>query len=370
MTASTEQTQPSLGAALDAAGGRPAGFDYLRLGLALSVVLVHSFTASVAPSDEARLWAHPLWGSAAMALLPMFFALSGFLVAGSMARTPSVGRFLGLRALRIYPALAVEVLLTALILGPFFTTLPFDAYLSDPGFARYLVNVTGHVTITLPGVFETNPRPFEANAQLWTVPFELYCYIALALLMLCGAARDPRVLFWGAALVFALVLLRIGARTDWRFPDYRAPVAGWMLVVSFLLGVGLYQLRHAVPAGRWAILAAGVATLAIFAWCPGGRILGCLPASYLAVALGTCNPARGWVVAGADYSYGIFLYHFAILQAVIALTGGGLGWPALFVLWLGPTALCAALSWHLVERPILSRKSAILTWRPRWRLRA
>ena len=39
----------------------------------------------------------------------MFFALSGFLVAGSYFRTKSIGQFVMLRVLRIAPALAVDV---------------------------------------------------------------------------------------------------------------------------------------------------------------------------------------------------------------------------------------------------------------------
>ena len=47
-------------------------------------------------------------------ILPMFFALSGFLVAGSLERT-RVHQFVVLRALRLVPALAVEVTLSALL---------------------------------------------------------------------------------------------------------------------------------------------------------------------------------------------------------------------------------------------------------------
>ncbi|MGY0575795.1 hypothetical protein ACTGJ9_036125 [Bradyrhizobium sp. RDM12] len=42
--------------------------------------------------------------------------MSGFLVAGSLDRSNTLIMFLGLRAFRIVPALAVEVFLSALIL--------------------------------------------------------------------------------------------------------------------------------------------------------------------------------------------------------------------------------------------------------------
>jgi peptidoglycan/LPS O-acetylase OafA/YrhL len=57
----------------------------------------------------------------------MFFALSGFLVAGSPERSKTLLTFLGLRAIRIYPALGVEVVLSALLIGTAVTTLPLPA---------------------------------------------------------------------------------------------------------------------------------------------------------------------------------------------------------------------------------------------------
>ena len=51
----------------------------------------------------------------------MFFALSGFLVTGSALRTGRLVPFLGLRVLRLLPALFVEVTLSAIILGGIFT---------------------------------------------------------------------------------------------------------------------------------------------------------------------------------------------------------------------------------------------------------
>lgn len=107
-----------------------------------------------------------------------------------MDRTRTVAKFLGLRAIRIYPALVVDILFAALIVGPLVTKLSLAAYFTDPGFADYLWNVTGHdIVFYLPGAFAEN-RQIYANRQLWTVPFELLCYISLggmmALAISCG----------------------------------------------------------------------------------------------------------------------------------------------------------------------------------------
>jgi peptidoglycan/LPS O-acetylase OafA/YrhL len=111
-------------------GGRPTGFDYLRLALAVLIVCSHSVVMSYGLEVQTVVTSAP-WRPLTAVLLPAFFALSGFLVAGSLERSRTIGMFVGLRALRIYPALAVESLVAALILGPLLTTRSLGTYFSD-----------------------------------------------------------------------------------------------------------------------------------------------------------------------------------------------------------------------------------------------
>lgn len=178
----------SLDERLRATNGRPSGFDYLRLGLAISVVLDHSVVMTYASGDT-DLYASPL-RPFLRAVVPMFFALSGFLVAGSLERSKTLLTFLGLRVIRIYPALAAEVLLSAFLIGSAVTTLPFADYFRDPLFLSYLLNVFGDIHYFLPGVFANNPRPDVVNMQLWTVPFELLCYVTLTALVVAGGGAE------------------------------------------------------------------------------------------------------------------------------------------------------------------------------------
>ena len=98
------------------------GFDYLRVGLALAVLCFHViYVSNHALSGWLwRSWFAPFY----LGVLPAFFVLSGFLVSGSLFRN-SVPQFLSLRALRIFPALAVEITLSALVLG-LLVTAPAD----------------------------------------------------------------------------------------------------------------------------------------------------------------------------------------------------------------------------------------------------
>ena len=114
------------------AGPAPTGFDYLRIGLATAVLVWHSIILSTGstPLDRA-LWSGPFRFLPA-AILPMFFALSGFLVSASLERT-RLHQFLTLRVLRIIPALAVVVVLSALILGSYLHNPAVAAVSHKPG---------------------------------------------------------------------------------------------------------------------------------------------------------------------------------------------------------------------------------------------
>jgi peptidoglycan/LPS O-acetylase OafA/YrhL len=57
-----------------------------------------------------------------------------------------------------------------------------------------------------------------------------------------------------------------------------------------------------------------------------------------------------------DYSYGVYIYAFPV-QQIIALVGDGrIGIFVFVVLSAIGTVACAALSWHLVERPAMALK--------------
>jgi len=351
MTAAPKGFPPlTLSDAMRASDGRSTGFDYLRVGLALSVVCSHSVVTSYGTDLQSQFLAGP-WRSLVGVILPMFFALSGFLVAGSLQRN-TLPTFLGLRVLRIMPALAVEIGLSALLLGPLLTRLPIAEYFADTRFFSYFLNITGDIHYFLPGVFDTNPFPFYVNAQLWTVPFELECYVLLAITGIVGIYRNP------GLLVFATIVLHfawaghaiLAGHTD---GGLGSTVPGNVLALSFLAGVSFYLLRDRVSAD-WRLCMGAAALTAIALQVPFGDYLIPFPVAYLTVCLGLLNPRKRFLLRWGDYSYGIFLYGFPIQQFVTGLGPGFHNWAINLALAVPLTVAFAALSWVTVERPALS----------------
>lgn len=322
----------------DAGAQRANGFGALRLLLALGIVAFHSYTLSTG-GIAGMAWQVQL---AARLILPAFFALSGFLVAGSLARCHSPVTFIGLRLLRLLPALAVVVMVSALIAGPLLSHYGMSAYFSLGDSWRYLLNVIGLPHYGLPGVFLDNVRTGVVNGALWTIPLEIECYGLLVL------AALP---FRGTMAAVPLTLMGIGLCIPGLDLHLPAPA----LFLAFICGALLQHVRRFVPRN------AGVAILCLAAtfWMarrPDALLLA-LPLSYAVMCLGLSR-VPSWLTR-ADYSYGIYLVGFPVEQTILAIQPG-LAWWATFFLSLPLILLIAALLWHLVECPLLKRKQFLL----------
>jgi peptidoglycan/LPS O-acetylase OafA/YrhL len=340
---------------MDRHDGVGPGFDSLRLGLAFSVLLIHSFT--VAQYDQGlslRLWNGPL-RPLLLAILPMFFGLSGFLVTGSAMRTRSMKAFLALRLLRLLPALSVEVTLSALILGPLLTVLPLRLYFTDPLFFAYFGNIIGHVQFFLPGLFATAPMAGVVNLNLWTLTPEYCCYGFMLFLMASSALFDRQKMTIIAGIV--LGILGVGnslfdlAETD---TMYGAPV----LLMSFTMGIVAYQWRERIPVHGGVFAAAAVALYGAWSF-RGTAVLGLIPLTYCMAYLGVQPLTRSKLLPQGDYSYGIYLYGFPIQQALVFLFPALKIWWALFSVAALVALAIAMASWHFVERPALSLKRIV-----------
>jgi peptidoglycan/LPS O-acetylase OafA/YrhL len=343
----------SLGATLDAAAGRPSGFDYLRITLAVSVVAWHTVAALHGKGAETAFWTGP-FRPLIYAILPMFFALSGFLVAGSLERNDIVS-FLTLRGMRIFPALAGEVVISALIIGPLLTVLPLADYFSNPLLYQYFLNITGWIHYYLPGVFLHMPGTTRVNIQLWTVPYEEQAYVLIAALALLTVHRRPRLFF---TAIFAIMLLFVGREFARHTVTFDAGPNGRMLFLAFLFGTSLYLLRKKTPHSPWLFALAAAAAWTALSF-PQTTYLAMLPMAYVTVYLGLLNPGKIFLVRGADYSYGIYLYGFPMQQVVAQLFPGlRVGWFH-FPVSLAATCVCAVLSWRLLESRVMAQKPRV-----------
>ncbi len=342
----------------EATKGRPAGFDVLRITLAIAVILWHTVAVCYGLAAEQWFYGGPL-KPLVWLVIPAFFALSGFLVAGSLERN-NLPSFVVLRIIRIFPALTAEVMISAILIGSIFTTLPLSQYFTDPDFFRYFLNTIGDIHFYLPGVFSDLPVPNMVNSQLWTIPHELECYLAISAAALIGLTKRHRLfLFAVLFIIFALALRDVlGGK-----PGSPAAPPGRMLVLAFLCGVALFLNRSRIAYSPWLFLASAAGfVVSVLASTRAGEDLAAIFVAYLTVYLGLLNFSTGPIAKVADYSYGVYLYGFPVQQTVAQLLPDHRVWYVNFGLSLAATLVFAMASWHLLESKVMARKKITLAF--------
>ncbi len=329
----------------------------LRLGAALLVVLGHSFVL-VGDLRAANDPVHLLLPRthAHLVGVALFFTISGFLITLSYQRKPDVRRFLRARFLRLWPALAVVVALTAFVLGPLVTTLtPRDYFASTDGgsaavdyFGRNLALF--NLSQTLPGVFASNPIPRIVNGSLWTIPYEAAMYLCVAAVGVAGLLRFPRLASVLVAVAIGLVVLW-PTYGDGPYPKSLA-LLGLQLGACFGVGSIACLLRRHVPVSSGIMLALAAVSL----------LARETPLMWLAVVYFVFwfayVPKLPSIPFGLDLSYGTYLWAFPAQQAIVA--SGHASTPlALFAIATPIVLAIAVASWLCVERPALRLKDSM-----------
>ena len=344
------------------ASGRDNNFNLIRFLAAALVLYSHAYPLSGTPGEPLEKLAGFSLGHLAV---DVFFAVSGFLVTGSLLGKGRLGAFLRARALRIFPALAASSVLTAFVIGALHTRLAAPAYFRDANTWRFaLQNATcwpWPIVYGLPGVFQHVPDSGVVNGSLWSLPFELDMYAALAIAGLL-AYTGSRLLSerWLRVLVIAgavLAVLTYTANETFEFANGFTSRQGIRLTALFATGAVFYVLRDRIPLTR-AWFVAALAALAA-ALVRGHAVMALYTVSLEYIVLWLAFVPAGFVRrynALGDYSYGFYLWAFPMQQCVMAWRPGS-SRMALTALAAIPTLALAILSWHLLESPMLALKA-------------
>ena len=329
-------------------------FGVVRLAMALAVLVSHSyFFVSGRSSAEplVSLTGHSLGEHA----VQVFFFLSGILVTQSYFKSGSIIDFACARALRIFPGLAVCVLLTALLLVPLVSAIGPTAYFADPVLARYIAQTLLLTTgaAPLPGAFLDLPASGLVNMSLWTLKYEVTCYAALGLICATGVLT-ARHKFIGIAAV-ALLVAGVFLKQPMLAQDYTPLDNLRYFTLYFSTGVLAFLIKD------WLVISAIplLALTALFAVSIDTRFceLSCaLTLGYATLYFANVDfgSLRRWTHEH-DLSFGVYIYAAPIQQTILHLH------PNLRPLELAVIAtLCAfavaRFSWGWIEKPALAAR--------------
>lgn len=332
-------------------------FGALRCLMASLVLISHSFLFTSGTSATEPMTALTGWSLGEHAV-QFFFLMSGLMVAQSLDRSRSAADFLLARALRIFPALIVCVVLTAFVLGPLVSDYSLAHYFKSKELPLYVLKTLGLVTgsAPLPGVFSDVPLADHVNSSLWTLKYEAICYGVLALAGLAGLMRHQKS---GAALITAgLLALTVFVSSPARPEDYGFADNIRYFVLFFTPGVLAYLMRDKLVITGWLLLPAFGLLVMLFD--TGFKELAtALFEGYLALWLATktLGPVRGFCNR-ADLSYGIYIFAAPIQQVAIASVAG-IGPFAVMAIGFTVAVPLAALSWALIERPAMKARPRI-----------
>lgn len=334
---------------------RQNNFDLLRFLFAFIVFLVHS---------------HVLSGEKSLSLLSKllstdiavksFFVVSGFLIFMSYENSSGAKSYFNKRARRIYPAYFSIVVICAL-LGVFFTTLPWTEYFSLPALKYIAANMVflNFLQPALPGLFENNSLQ-AVNGALWTLKIEVMFYLIVPLVILAfrRAGRLPVILaLYICSVIYSVVMDGLASKTGAGFYlELQRQLPGQL--AFFIAGAaGYYYFQYLVKYRVWVWLAVlAVACTALQTLLPWVAVQP-IALGVLVVYFACIFPYLGNFGKYGDFSYGIYIVHFPILQTLISY---GLfresPWAMLVV--AGSLVMAVAfLFWHFIEKPFLRKSS-------------
>ena len=333
-------------------------FNLIRIIAAFAVLVTHSFPLAlgIGKAEPISNYLSRTIGSIAV---DIFFLTSGFLVTASFLSRQSTIQFIWARALRIFPALFVMLVVSVLGLGLFFTTVPLSVYFTDSLTYKYFfkcLTLFSGVSFQLPGVFENNPYKYAVNGSLWSLPHEVKLYALLAfiglLLRVTVGYRLKlfKIMFISGVLITGVLVGLV------HFQIISGDINLLRLYYMFFTGGAFFLFKERIVLSKkmfnlalafllvamfnehiffFIYLATIAYILFFFAYVPSGVI-------------------RKYNKLG-DYSYGVYIYAWPVQQSTAELIPG-ISVLAMIIISSSITLMLAVISWHLLEKYALKFK--------------
>jgi peptidoglycan/LPS O-acetylase OafA/YrhL len=287
-----------------------------------------------------------------------FFVVSGFLIFMSYENSGNARSYFSKRIRRIYPAY-IFVVVTCAILGVFFSAYSWRDYYSLQVVKYIAANSVflNYLQPVLPGVFESNTMP-AVNGALWTLKIEVMFYLLVPVFVMAfrkfGRGRAMAVLFL-CSLAYSMVMGGLASRTGGGlYLELQRQLPGQL--VFFLTGAaGYYYFQYFSRNAHWLALLA-LTAFVLKTWLPW-VVVQPVALGVLVIYFACIVPCVGNFGKYGDFSYGIYIVHFPILQLLISY---GLfdKHPWLMLIAAGSLVVTVAFFlWHTVEKRFLRKSS-------------
>ena len=324
-------------------------FDFLRFLFAFLVVIGHTIILSGQSEFQ-----NVFFASMPNYSVYCFFIISGFLIYASFEKLNDLKKYIFNRARRILPAYFFVVLFFAFFLF-FFSNLNLKEYFSVDWLKYVGANLffANFIKPCIHGVF-TNNLLCAVNGSLWTIKVELmfYAFVPFLFYFTKESTRKRKNLI--LIIIYILSILYFSILKNLGKDEMARQLPGFLCY--FITGIFLYSNMEFFKKWVNIVLPFAVVVIYLEKGIFGQNLL-------TPFALGICIfwfaylkvPLKKFAKYG-DFSYGIYLVHFPIVQIFVHEQLFEKYSYAAFILCVSIIILFSVLIWKMIEKPVLKRK--------------
>lgn len=326
-------------------------FDYIRIIIATVILLGHFLGHFRIDNPIIYKIAYIVRG------VPLFFCLSGFLVARSVERYP-LKEFWMRRFFRIFPALWVCVLLNLMIIifgAGFYPTIK-----------EIILYLVTQLTVFhfYTGSWLSQYGVGVPNGALWTITVDIQFYILVY--WFAKRLKDASVKTWMLLLSFLAILAIVLEKFNTLYPEFiykLLSVSILPFLYIFLFGMMVYYKRDIIIPNLTKYCFPIVALYIVWNFIPSHLIImfegvryNVITTFLLMIALFALAYSGTGKRLKVDYSYAFYLYHMVVLNAIhhfyISRLENNLFAVLIFLITTILTSVFAFLSVHIIDKKL------------------
>jgi peptidoglycan/LPS O-acetylase OafA/YrhL len=249
--------------------------------------------------------------------------------------------------------------LTCAVLGSVVSTYALSDYFSLQLLKFISANLLflNFLQPNLPGLFEGNPLQ-AVNGALWTLKIEVmfYLFVPLAVMAFRKFGRlSVLIILYICSVIYSMSMGELADKTgSGLYLELQRQLPGQ--ITFFIVGAaGYYYFPYLAKYAAW-LVAVAIAAFLLQSWLPWIAVQP-VALGVLIVYFACVIPCLGNFDKYGDFSYGIYIVHFPILQI---LTAYGLFKESPWTMLLVTIVLVMSLAfmlWHFIEKPFLRKPS-------------
>lgn len=323
-------------------------FDMMRIILALTVCVVHIYELS---GLESLSFIPKILSS--YVAVKCFFVISGFLIFMSYDRSENLASYFCSRFFRIFPAYIFVIVFSSILLTIIFNQISLSNITSVLTYIFWNMLFLNFMAPNIPGVFSDNEIT-AVNGALWTLKIEVMFYVSVPIIRYIMYLTNKNatlftIYFLSSVYVYFfeyIVFLdrEIAGELQRQMPGQMSYfIAGALLYYNFDKFVNKY------------IISCFVAVLTLV-FSPDFLLPVVEPIAFgvITITIAYSIYFGPWARFG-DFSYGLYIVHFPVVQTLVALgvqeKGGGVFAASALLL----TGLISIGLWHGIEKRYLRR---------------